>query len=35
MQFLAQLISCRKTRHRPHKPPIGSEMSVDMVADVP
>jgi hypothetical protein len=33
--FRVQLIGCRKTRHQPHKPLIGSEMPVHMVAEVP
>ena len=28
-------MSRRKTRHAPHQPPIGSEMPIDMVAEVP
>ena len=33
--FREQLIRRRKTRHQPHQPPIGPEMPVDMVAEVP
>jgi len=33
--FREQLMRRRKTRHQPHQPPIGSEMPVDMVAEVP
>jgi hypothetical protein len=33
--FREQLIRCRKTRHQPHQPPIGPEMPIDMVAEVP
>ena len=32
--FRVPLIGCRKTRHQPHQPLIGSEMPVDMVAKV-
>lgn len=32
--FRVPLIGCRKTRQQPHQPPIGSEMPVDMVAEV-
>ena len=32
--FRVPLIGCRKTRHQPHQPLIGSEMPVDMVAEV-
>jgi len=33
--FREQLIRCQKTRYQPHQPPIGSEMPIDMVAEVP
>jgi hypothetical protein len=33
--FQVPLIGCRKTRHQPHQPLIGSEMPVDKVAEVP
>jgi len=33
--FREQLILCQKTRHQPHQPPTGSEMPMDMVAEVP
>jgi hypothetical protein len=33
--FRVPLIGCRKTRHQPHQPLIGSEMPVDIVAEVP
>jgi len=33
--FQVLLIRCRKTRHKPHQPHIGSEMPVGMVAEVP
>ena len=33
--FREPLFECRKTRHQPHQPPIGSEMPIDMVAEVP
>ena len=32
--FRVPLIGCRKTRHQPHQPLIGSEMPVDMVAKI-
>ena len=33
--FRVPLIGCRETRHQPHRPLIGSEMPVDIVAEVP
>jgi hypothetical protein len=33
--FRVPVIWRRQTRHQPHQPPIGSEMPIDMVAEVP
>ena len=33
--FRVPLIGCRETRHQPHRPLIGSEVPVDIVAEVP